>query len=298
MESSNLTKILSVNILEHLNLYDNIDLTMTVDIEICGQYKDILTEFTTKVKTRLKSLFTIDEIIVIVDYQNNVYFIDTKIEFNYLILPIKIEGVSGKDLIVNLSKNKIIGRGGIINYLKTLEFCPVDKSIYPTYSTYHITDNENVVGVEFFHNRGTEYGKIIYYTVVITNRNNIKYMNLYTCNKLIFEVEIEDFSIGVDHLIFFNSSGVYTWGNNKSGQLGIGNYDDFNELSKIDFNPTAVGAGNGYSLILEGTNLYGCGNNVFGKMCSLNSRGSSRFKLIRRGVKDINVLTDQTILYL
>jgi alpha-tubulin suppressor-like RCC1 family protein len=88
-------------------------------------------------------------------------------------------------------------------------------------------------------------------------------------SKLINIGNIRSFCCGENHSIILTKDGLYGFGKNNYGQLGVDNYLDYNYPHKINFDKKiiAISCGTFFTLVVtEDRKLYGCGDNEFGQL--------------------------------
>ncbi len=111
--------------------------------------------------------------------------------------------------------------------------------------------------------------------------NNVNpYINQNNMNSNFVNMEIKQTSLGLQHSAAIikdgneSSTDLYTWGNNDSGQLGLGNNDSFNTPQKVTSLPEgaieqiSLGSFHSGAVINDGTSdsLYTWGNNDSGQL--------------------------------
>ena len=92
--------------------------------------------------------------------------------------------------------------------------------------------------------------------------------------------KIDKISCGVHFTVCVDDEGfIWSFGENKFGQLGTGNKIDFNVPQKLLNIPPVLSVSCGYAhtlIITTDSNLWSCGSNLFGQLCHENKESRSR----------------------
>lgn len=81
--------------------------------------------------------------------------------------------------------------------------------------------------------------------------------------------DIINVCLGTEFIIFHTTRGIYVLGSNKSGQLGLGDFDDRRSLSKLQFKHPiiSINCSCEYTMINTVDGIYAFGSNRYGQLC-------------------------------
>lgn len=102
---------------------------------------------------------------------------------------------------------------------------------------------------------------------------------------------------GKNHTAILTTSGLYVCGNNENGQLGLGHNNNQNLLQKID--KKSYGGGNiervccgwNSTILSTSSDLYACGNNIYGNLGTGDKLSQNIFKKINKEFNNDDIIS-------
>lgn len=206
-----------------------------------------------------------------------------------------VEGVfsSGSNIHGNLGLGKTYVFKNV-DILTKLNFFDSYKIISVTcgcdYTIIQTNNGVFVFGNNLYNQLGFEHN------ITIMTPTKLKFFDSY---------EIISITCGASHTIIQTTEGLFGFGYNNSGQLGLGHTNDIQTPTKLDFfnlyNIFSVACGKYHTIVHTDGGLFGFGNNLFNELCLGNAEDINiPTKLIffdSFNIISINCGGDHTIIY-
>ncbi|CAD8180558.1 unnamed protein product [Paramecium pentaurelia] len=119
----------------------------------------------------------------------------------------------------------------------------------------------------------------------------------FNITKMIDIPKVEYIACGQWHMIIRTNNGIYVWGNNDDGQLGLGDYEPRNEPELLDIQFGNIVCGSYHTLIYQSDFLYTFGRGNKGQLLINKDKSCVPIKIEYQNIKFIAAGDFQTFIY-